>query len=307
MVFEQIEQLKQQYTDKYVVVDEQRPELRRFRGRTGTVRTVNMSGRALVEFEGDNNIGWYDIDLDFLKVIDAPLPKPEKAKPKQEAKPAPKAEKAGKPAAPGKPAATGKPAAGKMSVEEMLAAARVGGKAGAAPAGKAPAGKAPATKAAPAAEKAEAKPAKKPGAMSVEEMLAAARAEKDGGGAKSAPAAKSPSSGAGNADEVRAKIEAARKPAAGGETKAAPAASPPAKDPKSMSVADILAAARGGAAPAAAKAPAAAATAVEEADEEFELEETAEQAPAKSAPVSRDQLPTSVDEIVAFCRKVDTK
>ena len=47
MVFDQIERLKHEYTDKFVVVDERRPELRRFRGLTGTVRTVNMSGRAL--------------------------------------------------------------------------------------------------------------------------------------------------------------------------------------------------------------------------------------------------------------------
>jgi hypothetical protein len=297
MVFEHIEKLKQQYTDKYVVVDEQRPELRRFRGRTGTVRTVNMSGRALVEFEGDNNIGWYDIDLDFLKVIDAPLPKPEKEKPaKKEAKAAPaKAEKAAKPAA-------AKPA-GKMSVEEMLAAARTGGKAGAAPAAKA----------VPPAEQAEAKPAKKPGAMSVEEMLAAARGEKSAGAKAAAPkaeaAAKAPAVDGNNADAVRAKLEAARKPASGGESKAAPA-SAPAKGPKSMSVADILAAARGekgGAVPSAAKAPEPASTAVEEPDEQFVLEESAEQAPAKAAPVSRDQLPTSVDEIVAFCRQIDTK
>ncbi|MFM9068284.1 MAG: hypothetical protein ACKOUR_13250, partial [Planctomycetota bacterium] len=62
-MFEQIEQLKQQYTDKYVVVDEGRAELLRFRGQTGTVKTVNMSGRARVQFEGHNKIGWYDIEL----------------------------------------------------------------------------------------------------------------------------------------------------------------------------------------------------------------------------------------------------
>jgi hypothetical protein len=34
-----------------------------------------------VQFDGLNNIGWYDIELSFLKVIDQPLPKPdEKAK-----------------------------------------------------------------------------------------------------------------------------------------------------------------------------------------------------------------------------------
>ncbi|MBM4094835.1 MAG: hypothetical protein FJ276_36310, partial [Planctomycetes bacterium] len=72
MVFRAIEKLQREYTDKYVVVDDQRPELRRFSGMTGIVKTVNMSGRALVQFDGNNNIGWYDIDLDFLKVVDAP-------------------------------------------------------------------------------------------------------------------------------------------------------------------------------------------------------------------------------------------
>jgi hypothetical protein len=79
MVFEHIEKLKSELTDKFVIVDAERPELGRFRGLTGTVRTVNMNGKALVEFDGHNNIGWFDIDLDFLKVIDKPLEKPEPA------------------------------------------------------------------------------------------------------------------------------------------------------------------------------------------------------------------------------------
>ena len=77
MVFDAIEQLRQEYTDKYVVVDDQQPELRRFCGMTGIVKTVNMSGRVLVQFDGNNNIGWYDIDIDFLKVVDKPPPKEE--------------------------------------------------------------------------------------------------------------------------------------------------------------------------------------------------------------------------------------
>src|SRR6185436_16068933 len=113
MIFDHIEKLKKQYTDKYVVVDESRPELQRFRGLTGAIKTVNMSGRALVEFDGYANIGWYDIELAFLKVVDKPPPKPEakEAKKEKAEKPAaPKAEKpAVKPAA--KPAAA--PAAGK--------------------------------------------------------------------------------------------------------------------------------------------------------------------------------------------------
>jgi hypothetical protein len=54
-----IDELKRKYTDKYVVVDGSRPELARFRDTYGTVRTVNMSGRALVEFANYHlNIGW---------------------------------------------------------------------------------------------------------------------------------------------------------------------------------------------------------------------------------------------------------
>ena len=38
MIFQHIDNLKQQYTDKYVVVDDSQPELQRFRGLTGTVK-----------------------------------------------------------------------------------------------------------------------------------------------------------------------------------------------------------------------------------------------------------------------------
>ena len=73
MVFSHIDKLKKEYTDKFVAVDEQCPELRRFGGMTGVVKTVNMNGRALVQFEGRNNTGWYDIDVNYLRVIDEPL------------------------------------------------------------------------------------------------------------------------------------------------------------------------------------------------------------------------------------------
>jgi len=78
---EQVEQLRRQYTDKYVVVDATRPELARFGQSVGQIKTINMSGRALVQFEGDNNRGWHDIDLHFLKVVDKPPPKPAEKKP----------------------------------------------------------------------------------------------------------------------------------------------------------------------------------------------------------------------------------
>src|SRR5437016_12224179 len=121
MIFEHIDKLKKQYTDKYVVVDDSRPELQRFSGLTGAVKTVNFSGKALVEFDGYNNIGWYDIDPAFLRVVPKPAPKPEEGK---KEKPAAKAAPAAaKPAAEKKaPAAAGaKPAAAK-SVADILAA-----------------------------------------------------------------------------------------------------------------------------------------------------------------------------------------
>ena len=99
MSIDRAEQLKEKLTDKYVVVDQSIPELRRFANWTGRVKTVNMSCRALVEFDGPVDIGWYDINPDFLIVVDGPRPKAAPA-----AK-APAATSAAKPAA--KPAATG--------------------------------------------------------------------------------------------------------------------------------------------------------------------------------------------------------
>ena len=162
-VQENIEKLKREWTDKYVVVSGERPELRRFDGYTGQVKTVNMSGRALVQFDAWSNIGWYDIELGYLHVV----PKPEAgaaqrtvenekaAAPKKV--PAPGAESSAK-AAPAKPA-------GKGSTADILAAARASKSAEAATAK-------PQAAAAPAA----AKPAG--GKMSTADILAAARAKK---------------------------------------------------------------------------------------------------------------------------------
>ena len=77
-MFDVIERLKAEWTDKYVVIDSPAPELSRFAKTTGTVRAVNMNGRCLVEFDQFNNIAWYDIDPSHLKVVTEPLPKPEK-------------------------------------------------------------------------------------------------------------------------------------------------------------------------------------------------------------------------------------
>jgi hypothetical protein len=43
---------------------------------TGRIKTINLSGRALVQFDGENNRGWYDVALECLQVVDAPAPKP---------------------------------------------------------------------------------------------------------------------------------------------------------------------------------------------------------------------------------------
>jgi hypothetical protein len=214
-MFEKIEQMKRQYTDKYVVVDAARPELARFRDIVGRVKTVNMSGRALVEFDDYHlNIGWYDIDPEFLKVVDKPPPKAPKAEAK---KPAAKAE--AKPAAAKAPAAAAKPA-GKGSVADILAAAR-GGAAPAKPTGETP-------KAAPATTQAPAKLDRSK--MSVADMLAAAR-----GGAAAAPAEP--------VKETLAATEAAA-PAPKAEAAAPPAGDVKPVDKSKMSIAEMLAHAR---------------------------------------------------------------
>jgi hypothetical protein len=309
MIFDHIETLKQRYTDKYVVVDESRPELRRFRGLTGNVKTVNMSGRALVEFDGYNNIGWYDIDLAFLRVVDAPLPKPVESKKDKAA--APKAESPKAPAAAAKPIGEKKPAAAPVagkSVADILAAARK-----------------PASAATAAPIAAEAKPAAAPAkpapggkGMSMEDILAAARGKKPAGGPPAAAAVK----------PAAAASPAAEKPAPAAPPPLPPQAAPAKVAPggKGMSMEEILAAARGkkpAASPSAAEPPAAvpvapqesAALAEEPAVAEPEAEEPALSSPAEasaSAATSggggskKDEI-TSVADQVAYCRRVDSK
>ena len=86
-MFDVIERLKSEWTDRYVVVESTAPELARFTHATGQVKTVNKNGRCLVEFDQYNNTGGYDIDPSCLKVVPKPLPKPAEAKEKP-AKPA---------------------------------------------------------------------------------------------------------------------------------------------------------------------------------------------------------------------------
>jgi len=114
------EKLKEKLTDKYVLVDASIPELKRFANWTGKVKTVNMNCRALVEFDGPVDIGWYDIDPAYLTVVDAPVKRAPTETPKSATKP--QAE-AAKPA--GKPTATG----GKSPLDAIRAqqAAKAGG------------------------------------------------------------------------------------------------------------------------------------------------------------------------------------
>lgn len=187
-MFDSIEKLKNEYTDKYVVVDGSHPELARFEGYTGQVKTVNMSGRALVQFDAWNNIGWYDIDPACLKIVPKPEPGAEVKKAEGKAvketghKPAPKAAVNKKEDVIGeKPTggAQGAKPAGKMSTAEIIAAAKA--KAGGTPAAAAkaaapkPAAPAKATAAggtAAGAGGAAAAPGKK---LTTAEILAAAR------------------------------------------------------------------------------------------------------------------------------------
>jgi len=67
--FAQLDQLKRDWTDQFVTVNADRPELKRFAGIVGRVVTVNYSGKALVDFQDG---GWYDItaSTEFLNRVD---------------------------------------------------------------------------------------------------------------------------------------------------------------------------------------------------------------------------------------------
>lgn len=152
MSIELAEKLKAKLTDRWVVVDSSVPELRRFAQWTGKVRTVNMNGRALVEFDGPVDIGWYDIDPAFLTVVDGPRPK---AAPQAHAKSEKPATKVATPAAASTPPAAQAPAAegaAKPSALDMIRKQQAAKKA--AEGDTPPTAAAPAAADAPAAESA---------------------------------------------------------------------------------------------------------------------------------------------------------
>ena len=68
------EALKQEWTDQYVEVNAERPELKRFAGLVGRVITVNFNHKALVDFQDG---GWYDISasVEYLTKLDPAVAK----------------------------------------------------------------------------------------------------------------------------------------------------------------------------------------------------------------------------------------
>ena len=62
------EELKREWTDQFVEVNAERPELKRFAGIVGRVVTVNYNNKALVDFQDG---GWYDITAspEYLKKL----------------------------------------------------------------------------------------------------------------------------------------------------------------------------------------------------------------------------------------------
>ena len=61
--------LKREWTDQFVEVNPDRPELKRFAGLVGRVITVNHNNKALVDFQDG---GWYDIGAseEYLRKLD---------------------------------------------------------------------------------------------------------------------------------------------------------------------------------------------------------------------------------------------
>ena len=68
--FQFVDDLQREWTDQYVTVKPERPELKRFAGIVGRVVTVNFNGKAVIDFQDG---GWYDISAssEFLTKVDA--------------------------------------------------------------------------------------------------------------------------------------------------------------------------------------------------------------------------------------------
>jgi hypothetical protein len=66
--------LKREWTDQFVEVNSERPELKRFVGIVGRVVTVNHNNKALVDFQDG---GWVDIAAseEYLRKLDPAVAK----------------------------------------------------------------------------------------------------------------------------------------------------------------------------------------------------------------------------------------
>jgi hypothetical protein len=66
--------LKREWTDQFVEVNPERPELKRFAGIVGRVVTVNHNNKALVDFQDGS---WYDITAseEYLRKLDPAVAK----------------------------------------------------------------------------------------------------------------------------------------------------------------------------------------------------------------------------------------
>lgn len=67
---QQRDELKARWVDREVRVDAESISLRRFAGRTGIVREVNWNGHCLVDWQGVQDDGWYDIPPGQLVLVE---------------------------------------------------------------------------------------------------------------------------------------------------------------------------------------------------------------------------------------------
>lgn len=58
----ELDALRAEWLDRQVSVSPDAVTLKRFAGRTGVVREVNWNGRCLVDWQGVQDDGWYDIE-----------------------------------------------------------------------------------------------------------------------------------------------------------------------------------------------------------------------------------------------------
>ncbi len=68
--------LKREWTDQFVEVNPEQPELRRFQGIVGRVITVNCNDKALIDFQDG---GWYDVSASNGICVNSPRPRPRRS------------------------------------------------------------------------------------------------------------------------------------------------------------------------------------------------------------------------------------